>query len=110
MLDEVEWSGDGVTALVLLVLGLTFVAFGFAWGRSRAITVVAFVLTVASVGLDALYFLFDVNLAGYCEEPKCDPGPIPMSIMLIVLPVPLALTYIGVHVRRVRREARSEGA
>ena len=101
-LDEVEWSGDGVTALFLLLLGLAFVALGFAWGRTRAVWVVALVLVLAAVGLDALYFGLGLNLAGYCGEPECDPGPIPLIIGIPFLPMPLALICLGVHIRRVR--------
>ena len=101
-LDDVEWGGDAVTALVLVLLGLAFFALGFAWGRRRAIVLVALVLAVPTVALDALYFGAGVDLPGYCGEPECDPGPIPASLGLAFLPVPLALTTLGVALRRSR--------
>ena len=103
LLDDVEWGGDAVTALVLVLLGLAFFALGFAWGRRRAIVLVALVLAVPTVALDALYFGAGVDLPGYCGEPECDPGPLPASLALAFLPVPLALTTLGVALRRLRR-------
>ena len=102
-LDDVEWGGDGVAATLLVVLALAHVAVGFAWGRWRAIAYVAAGFIVLAVGLDVLYFGLGLNLAGYCGEPECDPGPIPMVFALLVLPVPLVLTAIGVGLRHLRR-------
>jgi hypothetical protein len=100
VLSDVEWGGDFVTGVVLTGLALGLIAFGFAWGRRRALTVIAVVWTVPLVASDILSFGFGVNLVGYWGEPECDPGPLPVSLLLMVLPVGLALTAAGVALRR----------
>jgi len=92
---------------VLIVLGIVGVKalIGFAWGRWKTLVVVAVLAVVPTVVLDALYFGLGFNPSGvYCGEPKCDPGPIPMSIMLILLPVALAGVALGVVARSLSQQ------
>jgi hypothetical protein len=102
VLQDVEWGGDVVSGVVLVAFGVALVAFGYAWGRWRALAVLAAVWTIPLAAADLLYFGLDVNLLGYCGEPDCDPGPIPMTVLLLFLPVGLTLAGGGVAARRRR--------
>lgn len=71
--------------------------------KLKALTVVAAPAAVPTVVLDALYSGFGFNPSGiYCGEPKCDPGPIPMSGLLILLPAALTSVALGVVARSLR--------
>jgi hypothetical protein len=98
----VVW-GDVLFALVLIAIGIALAVLGAVWGRWRAVPVVGLLYSAPLVLLDALYFGLGLNLGGYCGEPKCDPGPLPLSLLLIALPIVLALTALGVLVRRAAR-------
>jgi hypothetical protein len=100
LLEDVEWGGDVVNGLVIALIGGGLISFGYAWGGSRAIYAMAALLTIPLVASDVLYFGFGVNLLGYCGEPKCDPGPIPVTLGLVFLPPALVLTWVGVVIRR----------
>jgi hypothetical protein len=103
VLEGVEWGGDFVTGVALIAIALALVALGVRWGRWHAVLVVAVLYSAPLLLLDALYFGLGLNLAGYCGEPKCDPGPVPLSFGLILLPVVLGLPALGVVGRRGRR-------
>lgn len=102
VLQDVEWVGDVVSGVVLAAIGAAVVAFGYAWGRWRALAVLAAVWAIPLIAADLLYFGLDINLLGYCGEPDCDPGPIPMTVLLLFLPVGSALAASGVAARRRR--------
>jgi hypothetical protein len=102
MLHDVEWAGDVLNGVVLAAAGATLVAYGYLWGRRRALAVLAAAWAIPLIAADLLYFGLDVNPLGYCGEPECDPGPIQASILLLFLPVGLALAATGVSVRRRR--------
>lgn len=102
VLQGVEWGGDVVSGVALAAIGAALVAFGYAWGRRRALAVLAAAWAIPLVGADLVYFGLDINLPGYCGEPDCDPGPIPMTILLLFLPLGLALVAGGVAARRRR--------
>jgi len=96
-LSDVEWGGDFVTGLLLVAVALTLIAIGFLWGRWRALVVVAALWAIPLLFLDGLYFGLGVDVPGYCGEPECDPGPLPASLGLLVLPLALALVAVGVR-------------
>jgi hypothetical protein len=101
LLEDVEWEGDFVTGVVIVAFGFALAAYGFRWGRWRALTVLAAVWSFPLVASDVLYFGFGVDLLGiYCGEPVCDPGPLPATLVMFYLPVALALTGAGVALRR----------
>ena len=103
VLDDIEWGGDFVTGVVLVGLALALFAYGFRWGRWRALGVLAAVWVVPLIAADVLYFGFGVNAFGsYCGEPECDPGPLPATLLVVYLPVALALSGMGVRTRRAQ--------
>ena len=95
-------AGDAITGVLMTAAGIGLVGLGYLVGRWRVLIAVAVVIAVPLILSDVLYFGADVDLPGYCGEPKCDPGPIPMSIMLLFLPAILGLTALGVLGRRRR--------
>jgi hypothetical protein len=95
-------AGDLANGALISLAVVALVALGFAVGRWRVLGVLAGVVVLALVGSDALYFGLGVNLAGYCGEPRCDPGPLPLSLGLLFLPAVLALAALGVALRRRR--------
>jgi hypothetical protein len=111
VLDDVEWGGDFVFGVVLVGLALAVVAFGFGWGRWRALAVLAAVWTVPLVLSDALYFGSGANPFGfYCGEPKCDPGPLPATLIIFWLPGALVLSGAGIALRKRRRRRTQQAA
>lgn len=102
-LDDVEWSGDFLDALLALGIAVALIAYGFAWGRWRALGVLVTALAVPLIVSDVLYFGADVDPLGwYCEPDECDPGPLPASFGLLLLPAALGMAASGVALRRRR--------
>src|SRR4051812_33603635 len=98
-LDDVEWRGDFVEAIEVVAFSFALIAVGFAWPSGRTLAGGSLLFSTPLVALDLLYFVLGINLAGYCGEPKCDPGPIPLSVMLMALPFLLILMWIGIELR-----------
>jgi hypothetical protein len=90
-------AGHGITAKVA-ALGVKELYVRLLW-------------SVPLIALDALYFGAGVDPGSavhrpiYCGEPRCDPGPLPVSLGLFFLPPAAALVTMGVGLRR-RRDSR----
>jgi hypothetical protein len=96
--------GDVVTGVVLAAVAIVLFVLGYVSGRWKAPIAVGAALVVALVASDLLYFGLGVNLAGYCGEPKCDPGPIPAIFALPVVPLAVIPGMAGVAARRQRQD------
>lgn len=106
--------GSGNSAQVLIaglwICLLAHLGLGYMTHRWLAVLLVPLVYVAAFLVSDLLYEVAGLNLAGYCGEPECDPGPIPASFFSPFVYVGAAVAGaagIGLHQTRGKLVRRS---